>query len=89
MGDFHPIVSNEMGSDPPSGVVVSMGGPSTSGIIERSNPLISRALFLIEEFEVEEVPQPPSTPSSPLPASFLDVLLYVGPTSQTPARPDP
>lgn len=67
-----------MKSDPPTGVVVFAGGPSTSSIIERSTPLISRVLFLEKEVEVEEDPEPPSTPSSPLPASFPDVLLYVG-----------
>ena len=77
VGDFHPIVSNTTESDPSFGVVVSMGGPSTSGILE-STPLISR-VFLAEEFQVEEVPQPLDTPSSPLPISFPNIILYGGP----------
>ena len=46
--DFHLVVANASESDPPTRVVVSAGGPSTSDIVERSTPLISRVLFLAE-----------------------------------------
>ena len=46
MGNFHPVVSNASESDPLTEVVVSTSGPSTSAIIERSIPLISKVFFL-------------------------------------------
>lgn len=87
VGDFHLVISNVAKRDPPSGLVVSVGGSGVGVSIERSAPLVSGVLFPVEEVEIEEVPQPAQSLPAPLPTSYPHVIQYIEPESQRLASP--
>ena len=82
-GGFHPVESDAVERDPP---LRSEGFVADSGVgSERSVPLTSRVLFPQEEdFQIEDIPEPAATGSSPLPLDHPFVIQYVGPESERP-----
>ena len=74
------MASDAVERDPPQS---SEGFVADSGVgSERSVPLTSRVLFPQEEdFQIEDVPEPPVTGPSPLPPDYPFVFQYIGPES--------
>ena len=77
------MASDAVERDPPQR---SEGFIADSGVgSKRSVPLTSRVLFPQEEdFQIEEVPEPPSSGPSPLPPDYPFIVYYIGLESERP-----
>ena len=82
-GEYHPVLSDTVESDPPQGIEGPVVGSGVGS--ERSVPLTLRVLVLGElGIEVEEVPESPQSLPSPLPPDYPFVVEYIGPESAKP-----